>query len=221
MIEDLVSEDLAHLSWEIAYSDYEEDDAGVRWFKDPILTATTLVVNPAYEGRTKIKSIASQDEEDMTKKEISEETLEEETTVEEVLEDEETLEDTLESVEEEESLEETSEETEESTVVIPEEITKELEDLRAYKQKIEDMKARAQREKEIQSTLGRELNEDLLSVLIDLNDTQIAAVKSLMEVSSEIEHEESSTLPEFVPSDEEPSLKDLLRSAFDEPVEAN
>lgn len=48
-----------NISWELAYTQSEEDEDGVTWLLDPRLLAATVVGNPAYEGRTPVLSVAS------------------------------------------------------------------------------------------------------------------------------------------------------------------
>lgn len=48
-----------NISWEIAYMASEEE-AGIEWLVDPILTAATIVGLPAYDGRTPILAVASE-----------------------------------------------------------------------------------------------------------------------------------------------------------------
>lgn len=54
-----------HFSWELYHGSHIVDDAGITWFKDCVVAATTIVANPAYGGRTPLLAFAS---EDMTEK---------------------------------------------------------------------------------------------------------------------------------------------------------
>jgi len=48
-----------YTSWEILYSDFEEDDDGIEWLKGCITKGVTMVQNPAYEERTPILAVAA------------------------------------------------------------------------------------------------------------------------------------------------------------------
>jgi len=61
-----------NISWEIFYTTSSEDEDGVEWIGDPILSAATVVGNPSYAGRTQVTSVASQQEPEET---LSEGTL--------------------------------------------------------------------------------------------------------------------------------------------------
>jgi len=62
MLKDMqASGDNIDISWELLYSESEEDEDGVQWLQDPILRGATIVGNPAYSGRTPVLSIASRD----------------------------------------------------------------------------------------------------------------------------------------------------------------
>lgn len=52
-----------NLSWEIAYSDEVVEDGGIRALKGVSLLGTTIVDQPAYEGRTPILAVAEKEEE--------------------------------------------------------------------------------------------------------------------------------------------------------------
>ncbi len=54
--------DNIHVSFEVKYSEFEIDDNGVEWLLNPVVQAATIVSNPAYQGRTPILSIASEDD---------------------------------------------------------------------------------------------------------------------------------------------------------------
>jgi hypothetical protein len=55
------SESGVHFSWELYHGGHSVDDAGVTWFKDCVVAATTIVANPAYGGRTPLLAMASED----------------------------------------------------------------------------------------------------------------------------------------------------------------
>jgi hypothetical protein len=48
-----------NISWELLYSEEEIDDVGIRWLKDPIVRAATIVGIAAYSGRTPVLAVAS------------------------------------------------------------------------------------------------------------------------------------------------------------------
>ncbi len=49
----------AFLSWELQYDELEVDAAGTGWLRNPVLLATTLVSQPAYQERTPVIAVAS------------------------------------------------------------------------------------------------------------------------------------------------------------------
>lgn len=50
-----------HFSWELYHGGEYIDDAGIKWFKDCVVAATTIVANPAYGGRTPLLAMASEE----------------------------------------------------------------------------------------------------------------------------------------------------------------
>lgn len=156
LLQDLVTEGKATLSWEIMYTTEVVDENGVMWLQEPKLLATTLVTNPAYEDRTKILAISSSA--------VASETLEE--VIEEV--SEELL---PEEPKEEEKKEEETSPVQEDTEMI-EELKRELEDLRRFKYVVE-------RRSVIKETLG-DIPETEVDALIDLTDSQLESVKRII-----------------------------------------
>jgi hypothetical protein len=61
------SDEGVHFSWELYHGSHSVDDAGVTWFKDCVVAATTIVANPAYGGRTPLLAMASEDMTDRIK----------------------------------------------------------------------------------------------------------------------------------------------------------
>lgn len=55
------SDDGVHFSWELYHGDHFVDDAGITWFTDCLVAATTIVANPAYGGRTPLLAMAAED----------------------------------------------------------------------------------------------------------------------------------------------------------------
>lgn len=60
-----------NISWEVLYTEAETDANGVEWFQDPIVRAATIVGVPAYKDRTRMLSVASDEEqEELTMNEL-------------------------------------------------------------------------------------------------------------------------------------------------------
>lgn len=51
-----------NISFEIRYTEFDIDDNGIEWILDPIVKGATIVISPAYRGRTPVLSVASKDE---------------------------------------------------------------------------------------------------------------------------------------------------------------
>ena len=71
LIRDRTEQGEAQISWEVGYEDEVYDAEGHMWLTNPRLFAATLVKNPAYRGRTPVVNFASADKKDnMTKEEV-------------------------------------------------------------------------------------------------------------------------------------------------------
>ena len=57
--EHMASKKPVNVSWEIMYSDIEEEEGGITSLKDTVLRAVTIVGMPAYKGRTPVLAIAA------------------------------------------------------------------------------------------------------------------------------------------------------------------
>jgi hypothetical protein len=208
LIKDKTEKGEAQISWEVGYKEESIDENGVIWLVGPKLLAATLVKYPAYEGRTPVVSFSSTEDKedtDMTEEheevlETPEDVIEETTPVEEpetIQEEptEEIVEETPDEVTEPEDVEETSEPEEDVEPSLTEDELQELNDLREYKRKIE-------RSKVVRSTLGDDLEESTVDVLVDLTDKQLEVVKKLVSSRKETKaSKEESTLPAYIPTE--------------------
>lgn len=154
----------AWLSWEIMYEDFDLDDAGVMWLKDPKLLAVTLVKYPAYKGRTPVYEIASDKGADDMPDELipGDETLEEN-------------QESPEDVDETETPEDVSPESGE----LPAAELQELEELRRFKNEIIAEREKQARLEKVTNEFG-EIDNELAEVFTTLNDEQLKAVKKLV-----------------------------------------
>jgi molecular chaperone GrpE (heat shock protein) len=206
-IKNLVDQDEAYLSWEVAYQDVEVSE-DVRWLKNPMLLATTLVTDPAYRGRTKIIEMSKLKNDletsDMSSEEMEndveiEETPELDDEVEEPTDTEETVEE-LDKVEEPED-EETKDTGDETDEELKDELQKELEELRQFKEEVEKQRKITQRKEEISENFG-DVSEDLFSTMLDFSAEQFEAITTVAPLFKEKSSgkEESglnSTVPEL------------------------
>jgi len=71
LVRDRTEQGEAQISWEVGYEDEVYDSEGHMWLTKPKLYAATLVKYPAYRGRTPVVNFASADKKDnMTKEDV-------------------------------------------------------------------------------------------------------------------------------------------------------
>jgi len=212
LVKDKTEQGEAQISWEVGYEDEVYDSEGHMWLTNPRLYAATLVKYPAYDGRTPVISFASEDKkEHMSKNEVV-------TPAEPVVEAE------IEPVAEQ-AVDPVAKQAPEPAVapvvvppveaapaskplVITEEELAELAALREFK-------IFHERGAVIRQSLGEDIDEADVKVLVGLTDDQLSVVKKLV-ASRKVSKTSSSVLPQLPTKVEDSDAIGIIKSYLGE-----
>lgn len=206
-LKERISEADAFISWELAYTDMEEDDeGGVYWIKNPRCLAATLVKTPAYQERTPMFGFSSTENEDNMPEEINtDQAPPEEAPLEEAPPEE--------APPEEAPPEETPPEKAPPEEVPPKE--EPLGDLETkYNKLITELDALRQfkllteRGQVVRDSLGDLAKEDV-NILVALTDEQLGVVKRLVAAKNRTATSSTSRIPNFTTPHEQDDVSIL------------
>ena len=215
LIRDKTEQGEAQISWEVGYEDEVYDADGHMWLTHPKLFAATLVEYPAYQGRTPVVSFASEGEKDnMTEKEdiIPVDPVEQDPpvtpTADPVVDPvvEPTVDPVVDPVEP--VVVPPEEDPVEDPLVITKEELEELASLRAFK-------IFHERGAIVRESLGEDIEEADVKVLVGLTDSQLSVVKKLV-ASRKVSKASNPVLPQLPSKVEDSSAIGIIKNYLGE-----